>query len=151
MDRKTDRKNIEISTALSTQESEVVENGHGSQKAIPGNHLSKNQVDRDGSTGSGSDGVDMDNGRPMSPGTLALMCDERDLMFTEAGSPNGLVGHGQNTSQKSSNGHGSEVYAEQERLVLARLRDFLNRIIACGSIRGKFLKFTILNFQTLHC
>ncbi|KAK7858134.1 protein tesmin/tso1-like cxc 5 [Quercus suber] len=135
MDRETDRKNIEISTALSTQESEVAENGHGSQKAIPGNHLSRNQVDRDGSTDSGSDGVDMDNGRPMSPGTLALMCDEQDTMFMDGGSPKGVLSDGQNTRQKSSNGHGSELYAEQERLVLARLRDFLNRIIACGSIR----------------
>lgn len=151
MDRGTERKNIETSIALTTQESEDGEKGHGSQKAIPGNHLSRNQVDRDGSIDSGSDGVDMDNGRPMSPGTLALMCDERDLMFTEAGSPNGLVGHGQNTSQKSSNGHGcTELYAEQERLVLTRFRDFLIRIIDCGSIRGKFLDFIFLNFQCLH-
>jgi hypothetical protein len=150
MDGQKEGENVETSIDLSTHESRDGKKGHVSRNTISNDRLSRNQVDRDGTSDSGSDGIDMDDGRPMSPGTLALMCDERDTMFMAAGSPDGVVGHGQNTSQKSSNGHVfTGLYAEQERLVLTRLRDFLNRLITCGSIRGKFLDVTILNFQFL--
>lgn len=137
MDRQTERVSIENSIS---QESKDGKKGHDSQKAVPDDCPSRNQVDRDGSGDSRSDGGDMDTGRPMSPGTLALMCDEQDMPFMVAGSQNGVAGHGQSTTQKSSNGHGfSELYAEQERLVLTRLWDFLNRLITCGSIRETML------------
>ncbi|KAH1064583.1 hypothetical protein J1N35_029570 [Gossypium stocksii] len=40
------------------------------------------------------DVVDMPEGRPMSPGTLALMCDEQDTTFTTAASLNGIMDDG---------------------------------------------------------
>ncbi|KAF2303932.1 hypothetical protein GH714_024671 [Hevea brasiliensis] len=52
---------------------------------------SANQADKVGPDDSSSDGADMPKGRPMSPGTLALMCDEQDTMFMAAASPNGLT------------------------------------------------------------
>lgn len=133
-----ERGNIETFIGLYTQESKEGRRGRGSQNTTPDDHLSSNQVDRAGSNDYGSDGVYMDNSRPISPGTLALMCDEQDLMA--ARSPERMVSHGKNINQKSLNGYGfTEIYAEQERLVLTRLWDFLNRLITCGSIRGKFL------------
>ncbi|XP_059460431.1 protein tesmin/TSO1-like CXC 5 isoform X3 [Corylus avellana] len=136
LDRQKEGENVEISIDLSTQESRDGKKGHISQNAISDDRLSWNQVDRDGTSDSGSDGTNIDDGRPMSPRTLALMCDEPDTIFMAAGSPDGVAGHGQNTSQKSSNGHVfTRLYAEQERLVLTGIRDFLNRLITCGSIQ----------------
>ncbi|KAG6706052.1 protein tesmin/TSO1-like CXC 5 isoform X2 [Carya illinoinensis] len=134
MDGHTERGNVETFVGLSTQERKESRKGHDSQNTTPDGSFGRNQVDRVGSNDSGSDGVDMDNGRPISPGTLALMCDEQDFMA--AGSPERVVSHGENINQKSLDGHGfTELFAEQERLVLTRLWDFLNRLITCGSIR----------------
>lgn len=69
-------------------------------------------------------------GRPMSPGTLALMCDEQDTMFM--------------TSRDTSipprfpyKQNMSEVYAEQERCVLTEFRDYLRNLVNRGRIKGK--------------
>lgn len=102
------------------------------------------QADTDGSSDSRSDGDDVQNNRPISPGTLALMCDEKDMMFGEAVSPNGVIPSGQNTL-KSSNGLGwTDVYAEQEKCILTEFRDLLRGLIICGStkVEGKFLEHT---------
>ncbi|KAK9274354.1 hypothetical protein L1049_019168 [Liquidambar formosana] len=124
------------SIASSTPENGSSKNEGDIHIDVPDDCLSGNQADRARTDDSGSDGGDVQNGRPMSPGTLALMCDEQDTMFMAAGSPNGVSGHGQNTTLKSSYGHGfSEVYAEQERLVLTRFWNFLNRLITRGCIR----------------
>ncbi|XP_004291193.1 PREDICTED: protein tesmin/TSO1-like CXC 6 [Fragaria vesca subsp. vesca] len=91
---------------------------------------------RDGSSGSGSDGGDAQNSRPMSPGTLALMCDEQDKMFMAAEPPNGITTNSQSTTQNPSQEIGcTEVYEEQERVVLSGFRDFLNLLITRGSIK----------------
>jgi hypothetical protein len=88
------------------------------------------------------DGVDMPKGRPMSPGTMALMCDEQDTIFMAAASPNGLMGHGCDSSSQLPCGQGmTEAHAEQERIVLTKFRDCLNRLITFGEIKGKFLSF----------
>ncbi|CAL9175070.1 unnamed protein product [Musa hybrid cultivar] len=66
--------------------------------------------------------------RPMSPGTLALMCDEQDTMFM--------------TSQNASttltyrcDQNISEVCAEQERCVLMEFRDYLRKIVTYGRMK----------------
>ncbi|CAL9049561.1 unnamed protein product [Musa banksii] len=66
--------------------------------------------------------------RPMSPGTLALMCDEQDTMFM--------------TSQNASttltyrcDQNISEVCAEQERCVLMQFRDYLRKIVTHGRMK----------------
>lgn len=116
-----------------TQEGENRQKEDDSQIAA---HLIGKQDDTAETSNSEVDGVDMENGRPMSPGTLALLCDEQDPMFTEAISPIGISNHGQNINPKSSRGQEfTKVYVEQERLSLTRLWDFLNRVVTCGSIK----------------
>lgn len=84
------------------------------------------------------DASDASEKRPMSPGTLALMCDEQDTMFLAAPSPNGLMGiGGVNSLSQLSQGRGiTEVYMEQERMVLTTVRDCLNKLITVGEIKG---------------
>ena len=94
----------------------------------------------DGLCDSRSDESDAENDEPMSPGTLALLCDEKDTMFMAAGLPNGGTTHSDSMIQKSSSKNGcSELYAEQESLILTRFCDFLSRLITRGTIKGKYI------------
>ncbi|RYR57454.1 hypothetical protein Ahy_A05g023188 [Arachis hypogaea] len=109
------------------------------EKAMADDCSSANQADKISPDNSSSDGADVPKGRPMSPGTLALMCDEQDTFMTAA-SPVGTMAHGCNTSSQFPYGQGmTEEYAEQERIVLTKFRDFLNRVITMGEINGKLL------------
>ncbi|TVU35031.1 hypothetical protein EJB05_16897 [Eragrostis curvula] len=66
--------------------------------------------------------------RPMSPGTLALMCDEQDTMFTTS----------QNAVSQETvaiNQNRSALYAEQERCVLTEFRDCLRKLVTCGRMK----------------
>ncbi|KAG8375570.1 hypothetical protein BUALT_Bualt10G0114300 [Buddleja alternifolia] len=82
-----------------------------------------------------SDSCDIQSGRPLSPGTLALMCDEQDTTFMEANAPSTITESNTRPTMKSESTHGlDQLYVEQERLVLTRFRSFLNRLITCGSI-----------------
>lgn len=141
MEKQVDRdQTTETSVASSVQEKENFREEDDVQIAVPNGRLGDSQVDNDG-----ADGCDAQNGRPMSPATLALMCDEKDTIFTVAGSPNGATTEVQNTNHKSSNSQGnSENYAEVERFILTRAWDFLNRLITCGSIKGMGVLFDIL-------
>jgi len=118
------------------------------EKTVADDCSSANQTDKISPDDSSSDGADVPKGRPMSPGTLALMCDEQDTMFMTAASPIGPMAHACNTSSQFPYGQGmTEVYAEQERIVLTKFRDFLNRVITMGEINGKLiLSFFRYNF-----
>lgn len=112
---------------------------HG-EKNVAGDCSSASQALDKGGRDDSDTGVSTDAPaqRPMSPGTLALMCDEKDTMFLAAASPDGLMGGGDNPSVQLTNGKGmTEIYREQERLVLTALRDCLNRLITVGEIKGK--------------
>lgn len=74
----------------------------------------------------------------MSPSTLALMCDEQDAMFTAAASPNRLEVQNNVSSQLPIENRATEAYEEQERIILTKFRDCLNRLITLGEIKGKF-------------
>lgn len=63
--------------------------------------------------------------RPMSPGTLALMCNEPDTMFTASQ-------HYSPKSSSPSKENLTELYAEQERVVLMKLRDSLYELANRG-------------------
>ena len=92
----------------------------------------------------------MPKGATMSPGTLALMCDEQDTILMAAASPNRLMGPGCSTSSQLPHRQDmSEVYAEQERIVLTKFRDCLNRLITLGEIKGKF--FCLLSVYFRDC
>lgn len=68
--------------------------------------------------------------RPMSPGTLALMCDEQDTMFMTSQNAS-------TTLTYRSDQNISEVCAEQERCVLMEFRDYLRKIVTHGRMKGK--------------
>lgn len=96
----------------------------------------ESQIERIKPEESGSDGADVSKGRAMSPSTLALMCDEEDAMFTSVASSNGLV-ECIEPSQLTIEQGLTEGYAEQERIVLTKFRECLNKLITLGEIKGK--------------
>ncbi|KAL5079706.1 hypothetical protein RYX36_008127 [Vicia faba] len=121
--------------ASSTQEQPPSQKEVDVEKAVEDDCSSANQTDKISPGDSCSDGADVSKGRPMSPGTLALMCDEQDTMFMTTASPIGPTTQACNTSSQFPSGQGvTEVYAEQERVVLTQFRDFLNRVITMGEI-----------------
>ncbi|XP_050125295.1 protein tesmin/TSO1-like CXC 5 isoform X2 [Malus sylvestris] len=133
--RNTAEKPTETSLASTTQDMLHSQKESDAQNAVADDRSSANDTDKISPEDSNSDSADVTRGRPMSPGTLALMCDEQDTMFMSAASPNGLMGDG-NTSSQLPNGQGmTEVYAEQERIVLTKFRDCLNRLITFGEIK----------------
>ncbi|XP_028950403.2 protein tesmin/TSO1-like CXC 5 isoform X2 [Malus domestica] len=133
--RNTAEKPTETSLASTTQDMLHSQKESDAQNAVADDRSSANDTDKISPEDSNSDSADVTRGRPMSPGTLALMCDEQDTMFMSAASPNGLMGDG-NTSSQLPNGQGmTEVYAEQERIVLMKFRDCLNRLITFGEIK----------------
>ncbi|KAE8658102.1 Transcription factor [Hibiscus syriacus] len=136
-DQQTEGGSNSIETTVSSGHvHETSQKGNGFPSTATNDSKSENQGDTDRSGDSGANENDVQNGRPLSPGTRALMCDEEDTMFMETKSPNLLTNHSRNITQKSSNGHEcTEVYAEQEGLVLTMFRDFLNKLITCGSIK----------------
>lgn len=150
MDKQAEGENFETS-ALSMQETEGSLKGYDVQKTVPDERLNGNKAERDRSHDSGANGGHMENGRPPSP-EIDLMCHEQEMMFMEVGSPTGVRGLLQSKTQKSSSGNeGSELYAEQEKLILTRFRDFLNRLIIWGSIKGKFFLKIYKSLIGLNC
>ncbi|RZC50309.1 hypothetical protein C5167_018737 [Papaver somniferum] len=126
------------SLASSNQEREDTPKEQDTQKPLADDHLRENQADKVIPDDSGLDGIDLQKERPMSPATLALMCDEKDAMFIAQASPGGAGLQGCNKPVPYGQDM-SEVYAEQERLVLTGFRDCLRRIITCGRIKeGKY-------------
>ncbi|KAF5802803.1 putative transcription factor Tesmin family [Helianthus annuus] len=92
------------------------------------------QADKTSPDESTSDGS---KGRPMSPGTLALMCDEQDTGFT-ASTSNGLGLGPDGTEAPSQLPNGqvvTETYAAQEKIVLTAFRDCLNKLITLGELK----------------
>ncbi|XP_020571126.1 protein tesmin/TSO1-like CXC 5 [Phalaenopsis equestris] len=71
--------------------------------------------------------------RPMSPETLALMCDEQDMMCLSSHN-NDMV------PALPNNQRMTEVYAEQEKCVLMAFRESLLKLINCGT--AKEVKFS---------
>ncbi|CAN4096344.1 unnamed protein product [Withania somnifera] len=116
----------EASLALSTQEQVQNQKDSGFDKDM-----------LDCCSKSSLDGADISKRRPMSPGTLALMCDESDTMFAAAvTSPNDLATLSCHTYSQLPHGQGiTETYGEQERIVLTKFRDCLNRLVTLGEIK----------------
>ncbi|KAL2346915.1 hypothetical protein Fmac_000915 [Flemingia macrophylla] len=86
-----------------------------------------------------SDAVDIANcNQPLSPETVALMCDEQDDMLFGNNSANGVTCNStyQNMIQNSFNSDVcTDVYGEQERLILSKFLDVLRGLITHGSIK----------------
>ncbi|CAA2986551.1 Hypothetical predicted protein [Olea europaea subsp. europaea] len=119
----------------------------GADKPLIDDLSSRNQADTNSEEYT-SNGAGDSKERPMSPSTLALMCDEQDTIFTPAASSNELSGHSSVTTQLLNRQDLSETYAEQERIVLTKFRDCLNRLITLGEI--KEMKYSSLAQTELH-
>ncbi|XP_008793061.1 protein tesmin/TSO1-like CXC 5 isoform X2 [Phoenix dactylifera] len=119
----------ESSLASSNHDRDELHKEPDAQKASADECSSGIHVDKTRMEESVSDSADgQRGGRPMSPGTLALMCDEQDTMFEtsrNAGMP----------PRFPYNQDMSEVYAEQERCVLTQFRDCLRRLVTFGRIK----------------
>ncbi|KAG6468859.1 hypothetical protein ZIOFF_073553 [Zingiber officinale] len=69
-------------------------------------------------------------GKPMYPGTLVLMCNEKDMIF--------MASQAAAADPSSSNNRSaSEAYVEQEKGVLTKFRDYLLKLVTCGQMKGK--------------
>ncbi|KAF8090333.1 hypothetical protein N665_0479s0036 [Sinapis alba] len=102
----------ETSLAASAQDNN---NGTDIEKAASGNEAGAEESNSNGS-----------KGKSLSPETLALMCDEQDTML--------MVAASSNCSSQLPNGQ-DQVYAEQEKIVLTKLRDCLNRLISYAELK----------------
>lgn len=85
---------------------------------------------------------DHKSNRPMSPGTLALLCDEQNAMFTA--SQNAVA-----QQTVAANQNQSELYAEQERVVLTEFRDCLSKIVTCGKMKGTLIVPFIMHVSNI--
>lgn len=135
-ERNTMEKRLEdqpdISLASSSQEGLQRHKEFDVGKFVADDRSGPDRADKVGLHDSSSDGADAAKGRPMSPGTLALMCDEEDTIFMTASSSGGVMGHGSNTTSDQGM---TEAYAEQERIVLTKFRECLNKLITLGEIK----------------
>ncbi|KAM7509533.1 hypothetical protein LguiA_019986 [Lonicera macranthoides] len=119
----------ESSLSSSTQNRLQSQKESDTEKAVADDCSSGTQAEKtSGPDEIQSDGIDVSKERPLSPGTLALMCDEQDTMFSVAASPNGLTGPDRGMT---------EAYADQERIVLTKFRDCLNKLITLGDFKEK--------------
>ncbi|KAK4274286.1 hypothetical protein QN277_017532 [Acacia crassicarpa] len=135
VDQQMGMKKSETSVASSAEL--LQDNNKEVHKPVVDDHAKKNGAERSGTSDSGSEGVDIQNyRRPLSPGTLALMCDEQDEIFLSNSAANAVVCNDQKMIHKSSNSDVyMDIYGEQERLVLTRFWDVLRGLITRGSIR----------------
>ncbi|PKA61218.1 Protein tesmin/TSO1-like CXC 5 [Apostasia shenzhenica] len=118
----------ESSLASSSHDKDENQKAANDQKISPDDRLSGTHVEKM-STEAGSDLAVFQKGcRPMSPGTLALMCDEEDMMFMTAQEPNP-------PPKFPCNQRVTEVYAEQEKCVLMAFRESLLKLINCGTAK----------------
>ncbi|XP_033510961.1 protein tesmin/TSO1-like CXC 5 isoform X3 [Nicotiana tomentosiformis] len=107
----------------------------GIEKVIPDD--CSNAVRAENMDESSFDSANVPKERPMSPGTLALMCDEQNTIFTAAAAPpNDPTSLSNNTSSQLPHGQGmKEVYPELEKIVLTRTRDCLKKLITLGELK----------------
>ncbi|KAL9261145.1 tesmin/TSO1-like CXC 5-like protein [Drosera capensis] len=97
-----------------------------SESAVAGSPAAEQPV---GPNDSNPDDAEASRVRPMSPATLALMCDEQDTMFMADGLSSGSAAHFCAKSNNKPELRNPELYAEKERLILTKFRDCLLRII----------------------
>ncbi|XP_021739196.1 protein tesmin/TSO1-like CXC 5 [Chenopodium quinoa] len=105
------------------------------EKGALQNHSTDEQAVRIRPESSGLDESDALHGRPASPGTMALMCYEQESVLMEESSRGPTVNNQNTAPETSSEPKVTDCFVKQERAVLTNFRDFLNRLITCGSIK----------------
>ncbi|XP_072966518.1 protein tesmin/TSO1-like CXC 5 [Typha angustifolia] len=119
----------ESSLASTNHDREGRHNEADVQKASADDCSSGTHADKTNMEESGSDIADGQKAnRPMSPGTLALMCDEQDTMFMTSQNAVAALRSPYNQSI-------SDVYAEQERCILTEFRDSLRKLVTYGRMK----------------
>ncbi|CAK9136396.1 unnamed protein product [Ilex paraguariensis] len=128
IDKQAERYQNETLAVSSSQESKNFQNEDVQKSSVI-------QADRVQMDACESDGDDIQNGRAISPGMLALMRDEQESMFAVVGSSAGVAGCCEKTTMMPPSMQGfNEVHPEQERIVLTTFWNFLSRLITCRSI-----------------
>ncbi|GAB4837249.1 hypothetical protein Ancab_002152 [Ancistrocladus abbreviatus] len=136
VDKQKEDSEVKTSGLIATKEKVETQKEHAIWKGVPDNNSTNEHPVGSCTDCMASDGNDVRNERPPSPGTLALLCDEQHSAFAEAGCSSKLNVNDQNTAPKSSDRNQcSEPYVLQERMVLTRFHDFLSGIITCGNIK----------------
>ncbi|GAA0158647.1 hypothetical protein LIER_15613 [Lithospermum erythrorhizon] len=122
--------------SLAPSVQEHPENHTGGEKGVSG-WIDRNPGDTISPELSTSDGSLLSREQPMSPGTLALLCDEQDLSFAATLPCNGLMMPPVSSSDSKvlPGQHRSKTYAEQEKIILTKFCYSLKRIITLGEIK----------------
>ncbi|XP_042394893.1 protein tesmin/TSO1-like CXC 5 [Zingiber officinale] len=83
-------------------------------------------------------------GKPVSPGTLVLMCNEKDMIF--------MASQAAAADPSSSNNRStSEAYVEQEKGVLTKFRDYLLKLVTCGQMKEeKYRSMSSMHERACH-
>ncbi|KAJ6823374.1 protein tesmin/TSO1-like CXC 5 isoform X1 [Iris pallida] len=134
---------MDNSLASSSHDRDEIQKLPDVQKVSADDRSSSNHADKTCTEESDSDCVDgKKGGRPMSPGTLALMCDEQDTIFMSSRNPSA-------SPRLVNNQSIPEVYVEQERSVLTAFLDSLLKLINCGRMReSKFSSMMAMNSES---
>ncbi|KAJ6830715.1 protein tesmin/TSO1-like CXC 5 isoform X1 [Iris pallida] len=134
---------MENSLASSSHDMDEIQKEPDVQKVSADDRSSGNCADKTSTEESGSDCTHgQKGGRPMSPGTLALMCDEQDTIFMSSRNPSA-------SQRLPDNQSIPEVYVEQERSVLTAFRDSLVKLINVGRMReAKFSSMMAMNSES---
>lgn len=135
-----ERNDLEDPFATSTQRWDCNEKDGSVPKDIAQDHFHRTRAQSNETSSSASVVDNKQYERAMSPGTLALLCDERDSLFLEDGLQKGMTYQTQSTSNSLHRRGSTEIYAEQEKLILTNFRDFLSKLVSLsgGSTEGEF-------------
>lgn len=129
-DQQKEQEDIEDSLPLFAKALEHGQKDSAVQKGMNDDNLSRSLAEREGTIDCASSGEALQNDRPVSPETLALMCEEKDAMHMLDGLENGVYDHTCPTSAKfNSGGDRRGVYVEQEKVVLTTFLHFLDNLI----------------------
>ncbi|GFS44421.1 hypothetical protein Acr_00g0090280 [Actinidia rufa] len=116
----------QTATFLANRDAEKFHKGPEFHKATPNAYLGRDHENKYGKVNSHPGDADAQKWTPRSPGTLALLCDENNVLFTLDASSDRVKNCVSNT----------DIHIQQERLVLITFLDFLNRLITRGNVKG---------------
>ncbi|XP_056166825.1 protein tesmin/TSO1-like CXC 6 isoform X2 [Syzygium oleosum] len=133
-DQQKEEENIENSIPLFAKAIEHGQKDSAVQKGVNDDNLHRNLAEREGTTDLASSGEALQNDRPVSPETLALMCEEKDAILMADRLENGVDDHTCPTSGRFNSGRDrTGIYVEQEKVVLTTFLHFLDNLITHGS------------------
>ncbi|KAK1309925.1 Protein tesmin/TSO1-like CXC 5 [Acorus calamus] len=126
-----------------TAGNQEVKEAHAESSLHPSNQNKEIPIQKEASDGDANGSLNIsneielgNNERPVSPGTLALMCDEQDT-FMASTSQSGAAENIRALPPRFPQGQGvSNLYAEQERRVLTEFRNCLRKLSDFAKLRA---------------